>query len=83
MPAPVYGDANLDGNVTIADSVTILQFLGNNDKYGLSPRAKAYADCYCTGDGITGNDALTIQKIDAGLVSLEELPLKYFYWDEN
>lgn len=83
MPAPVYGDANLDGNVTIADSVTILQFLGNNDKYELSPRAKAYADCYCTGDGITGNDALTIQKIDAGLVSLEELPLKYFYWDEN
>lgn len=83
MPAPVYGDANLDGDVTIADSVTILQFLGNNDKYGLSPRAKAYADCYCTGDGITGNDALTIQKIDAGLVSLEELPLKYSYWDEN
>ena len=27
-------------------------------------------------DGITENDALTIQKVDAGLIKLEDLPIK-------
>ena len=71
-----YGDANLDGNVSVADAVAIMQFLGNKDKYDLSAEAKANADCFNTGDGITGNDALTIQKVDAGLIKLEDLPIK-------
>ncbi len=71
-----YGDANLDDNVSVADAVAIMQFLGNKDKYDLSAEAKANADCFNTGDGITGNDALTIQKVDAGLIKLEDLPIK-------
>ena len=71
----VYGDANLDGNVSVADAVAIMQFLGNKDKYALTDEAKANADCYNTGDGITGNDALTIQKIDSGLIKVTDLPV--------
>lgn len=70
----VYGDVNIDGKVTVADAVAILQFLGNKDKYALTDEAKANADCYNTGDVITGNDALTIQKIDAGLINASNLP---------
>ena len=72
----VYGDVNGDSNVTVADAVAIMQFLGNKDKYNLSAEARANADCYNTGDGITGSDALTIQKVDAGLIKLEDLPIK-------
>jgi hypothetical protein len=69
-----YGDVNLDGGVSVADAVAILQYLGNKDKYSLSDEAKTNADVYNTGDGITPNDALTIQKYDAGIV--KSLPQK-------
>lgn len=62
----VYGDANLDSRVTVADAVAILQFLGNRDKYDLNDEAKKNADVYNPGDGITALDALAIQKLDAG-----------------
>ena len=73
-PAPTpsnisYGDVNLDKDITIADAVAILQFLGNKDKYKLSDESKANGDVFNTGDGLTANDALTIQKYDAGLVT--------------
>ena len=70
--AKLIGDANLDDNVTVADAVAILQFIGNKDKYKLSDEAKANADCCDPGDGITGRDALAIQKLDAKLIT--ELP---------
>ncbi|MBR4510644.1 MAG: carbohydrate binding domain-containing protein [Ruminococcus sp.] len=70
-----YGDVNLDGSVSVADAVAILQYLGNKDKYSLSAEAKANADVYNNGDGITAYDALTIQKYDAGLVT--KLPASY------
>ncbi|MBR4509362.1 MAG: beta-mannosidase, partial [Ruminococcus sp.] len=70
--AKLIGDANLDDNVTVADAVAILQFIGNKDKYKLSDEAKANADCCDPGDGITGSDALAIQKLDAKLIT--ELP---------
>ncbi|MDE5991859.1 MAG: hypothetical protein K2G87_02285, partial [Oscillospiraceae bacterium] len=41
----VYGDANCDSKVTIADSTAIMQFLGNPDKYGLSKQGAKNADC--------------------------------------
>lgn len=71
----VYGDANCDDKVTIADSTAILQHLGNEDKYGLSPQGKENADVDGS-EGITGNDAITIQMVDAKILSVEELPLK-------
>ena len=75
ITAQKYGDANLDGNVSVADAVAIMQFLGNKDKYNLSEDARANADVYNTGDGLTGMDALTIQKVDARLLKAEDLPI--------
>lgn len=69
VQAKLIGDANLDNNVTVADAVAILQFIGNKDKYALSDEAKANADCFNPGDGITGMDAIAIQKLDAKLIS--------------
>ena len=73
--AKKLGDVNLDDNVSVADAVTILQFLGNKDKYNLSKDAKSNADVYNRGDGITGKDALTIQYIDSGKYKVSDLPI--------
>ena len=70
----VYGDANLDGNVTISDAVAILQYLSNSDKYPLSDKAKKNADVDGEG-GVTGKDAAVIQKVDAGIYNKSQLPL--------
>ena len=70
--AKLLGDANLDNKVTVADAVTILQFIGNKDKYALKGDALANADCFNPGDGITAKDALAIQHLDAKLIT--ELP---------
>ena len=67
-----YGDANCDGNVTIADSTAIFQAIGNPDKYALSANGENNADVYSRGDGLTVQDALSIQRLDAGLIT--ELP---------
>lgn len=65
------------GRTTVADAVTILQFIGNKDKYKLDDVAKANADCCDVGDGVTGKDALAIQKLDAKVIkSLPETSKK-------
>ena len=68
----LVGDANLDGKVTVADAVAILQHIALQDKYGLKGQALINADCYNTGDGVTAKDALSIQKLDAKVIT--ELP---------
>jgi len=65
----LLGDANCDGQVTIADSTAILQALGNPDKYGLSEQGAKNADCCNPGDGVLPSDALAIQKVDAKVIS--------------
>ena len=71
----VYGDANLDGKVSISDSVAILQYVANASKYNLDDKAKANADV--DGDpGVTGKDAAVIQSVDAGVYDVSQLPLK-------
>ncbi len=68
----VYGDANCDSVITMADAAAIYQSLGNADKYGLSEKGAANADCYDPGSGITANDALSVQKFAAKLI--DKLP---------
>ena len=68
----LYGDANCDGDVTMADAASIYQSLGNPDKYGLSAKGAANADCSNAGDGITAADALAVQKFAAKLI--DKLP---------
>ncbi len=61
----IKGDPNIDGRVSIADSVAILQHIGNRDRFGLSEQGLVNADV----DGIVGvtaNDARVIQSWDAG-----------------
>ena len=71
----VYGDANEDGNVTISDAVTILQYLANGDKFPMSDKARAQADVDGT-PGVSGKDAAVIQQVDARVISAADLPLK-------
>ncbi len=67
--AGIAGDANCDGIVSMADAAAIFQHLGNPDKYGLSAQGSANADVFNKGDGVTGSDALSVQKLVAGIIS--------------
>ena len=60
----VAGDANFDGKTTVGDAVAILQYVGNRDKYQLTDQGKLNADVDGV-DGVTANDALTIQQWDS------------------
>ncbi len=70
QPANVkYGDANLDGDVTLSDALLILQYVANSQKYNIDGQGLVNADCFNPGDGITGQDALSIQKLDAKVIA--------------
>jgi len=64
------GDTNCDGVVELADAILVMQSLANPDKYGLTGSAekhltkqgKANADVTGNSNGLTSDDALTIQK---------------------
>ncbi len=71
----VLGDANTDGEVTIADAVLIMQAISNSDEYQISEKGQDLADVYNRGDGITNNDALVIQMVVADLIPAEKLPV--------
>ncbi|MCR5708328.1 MAG: carbohydrate-binding domain-containing protein [Ruminococcus sp.] len=64
----LIGDVNNDNKVTVADSVAILQYIANKDKYNLSGQLLLNGDVYNRGDGITARDALTIQRLDAKMI---------------
>ena len=70
----LWGDANCDGEVNMADAVLVMQYLANPDTYGLNKpdgiteKGKANADVASHGDGITNNDALEIQSYKLGII---------------
>ncbi len=68
-PKAVYGDVNLDGKITLADALAVLQYVANADKYPLKGQALINADCFNTGDGITAMDSVSIQKYDTKLIT--------------
>ena len=78
----VYGDANCDGDVSVADAVLIMQKIANPSKFDvkgtddkrITEQGMKNADCYNTGDGVTNKDALAVQQFQLGLV--KELPTK-------
>ncbi len=65
-----YGDANNDGQISLADAVLIMQSIANPDKYGekgtdpnhITAEGKKNGDVAGGGDGITNADALAIQQ---------------------
>ncbi len=63
----IWGDANCNGEVTLNDAVAILQYVALPAKYPLSELGMIQADV--DGKvGISGMDALSIQKYDAKLI---------------
>ena len=71
--ATLIGDANVDGKVTVADAVAILQDLGNPDMYQLKPQGRINADVDKKVVGVSPGDAYAIKQLDAGVIN--ELPL--------
>lgn len=71
----IWGDANDDGKVDIADATLILQYIGNGDKYTLSEKGARNADIVDNGGGITALDSLAIQMFDAKLIKADQLPI--------
>ncbi len=65
----LVGDANCDGEVSLTDSLLILQHVANASKHPLSEQGKNNADCFNRGDGITAKDALAIQMLDAKVIT--------------
>ncbi len=70
----LYGDANLDNNVNIADAVLVMQVATNPDKYAqgkskfsISAQGEVNADVDGK-SGLTNEDALLIQKFKLGLI---------------
>ena len=81
----LYGDANCDGNVDMADVVLIMQALANPNKYDISgtdehhitEKGALNGDVEPSIKGLTTNDALTIQlyllkKIDTLPLAIEQ-----------
>lgn len=64
----MYGDANCDGKITLADSLAILQFVANEDKYPLTEKGKKQADVDGA-PGITANDSVEVQRYDVGAIT--------------
>jgi len=57
----IPGDTNLDGVVELADAILIMQSLANPDRYTIEKQGRINADVDGSFDGMTSNDALTIQ----------------------
>ena len=75
-PSVLWGDANCDGKVEIADATLILQYLTNKDEYKLTAQGMRNSDVIGNSDGVTAQDALVIQQLDAGIYKQTDLPIK-------
>ena len=65
----VWGDANEDNEVNLADAVLIMQNIANPTKYKITQQGKLNGDVDENGDGITPNDAFKIQQFVLGIIS--------------
>ncbi|MDE5946064.1 MAG: beta-mannosidase [Oscillospiraceae bacterium] len=70
----IYGDANNDGTVDVADVVASAAYVGNPEGNKLDAQGLINADVHNVGNGITADDALAIQQYLAKIV--KELPVK-------
>ena len=77
----LYGDANCDNEVDMADAVLIMQSLSNPNKYGINgtdphhitEKGRINGDCCGAPNGISNKDAQAIQMM---LLGKTELPVK-------
>jgi endoglucanase len=70
----LWGDANCDEEVNLADAVLIMQSIANPDVYGpgkdkgIKPQGELNGDVDENGNGITNKDALKIQRYKLNLI---------------
>ena len=64
----IYGDANCDGVVDIADIAIIKCYLINSEKYSMTSKGLKNADVQGNENGINVNDAIAIQKYVLGMI---------------
>ncbi len=68
----LYGDANDNGEVEVADAVFILQGIANpgNDDFKLTDKGRANANCKNpNGSGVDSEDAMAIQQYKADIIT--------------
>lgn len=63
------GDVDLNGTVEIADAVKIMCSITDPDNTSLEPQGRLNGDVYQTGDGLSVQDALQIQKYLAQIIT--------------
>lgn len=68
----IWGDTDGSGDVEIADAVKILCYLTDPENNPIEPEAVQCGDVYQNGDGLSVQDALSIQKYLAQIIT--ELP---------
>ena len=67
--AEIKGDVNADGEMDIADSVTISAYVANSELNPINAEQRIInGDVHNTGDGLTANDSLMIQQYLAGKI---------------
>lgn len=64
----LLGDVDMNGVVNDDDATLIMQSIGNPDRYPLTYRQVLAGDVYESGSGLTGQDALTIQRYVLGQI---------------
>ncbi len=64
----LLGDVDMNGVVNDDDATAIIRYIGNADRYPLTDRQILAGDVYESGSGLTGMDALTIQKYVNGQI---------------
>jgi hypothetical protein len=69
----IWGDANVDGTVDIADVVAVAAYVGDSTANPLTEKGLRNADVHANGNGLNASDALTIQQYLAKIV--EKLPV--------
>ncbi|MDE5946279.1 MAG: RICIN domain-containing protein [Oscillospiraceae bacterium] len=65
----LYGDANDDGIVDVADVVAVASYVGNSSSNSISEKGIVNSDVHNSGDGLTANDALVIQQYLAKIIT--------------
>ncbi|MCD8188215.1 MAG: glycoside hydrolase family 9 protein [Ruminococcus sp.] len=71
----LWGDADIDGDVDIADVTLIMSYVNNPSKYPITAQGLVNADVNANGDGISNNDALAIQRLFSKVI--DSLPESY------
>ncbi len=71
----IFGDADLSGDVELADAVKIMCYIADSDNAPMTAEEIDKADVYQRGDGLSNMDALAVQKYLAQLIP--ELPESY------